>query len=174
TIGQAKLCSQFSDPKTHRQRVTGQSATALDACPCDKFDSTWEAIQTVIFDRHGCTDQTCHGSAAGAAQSGGLNLSRDVAYENLVKVYSVLGQMNRVDPGPPTNDSSLYRKLAAKPKGLSPVPATPMPSGLPAISADELEGLRLWIQYSAQKEGVVAGTEGLFNSCLPPAKPPLL
>jgi hypothetical protein len=174
TIGDAKLCAQFSEPKTRRQRVTGQSAAPLDACPCDKFDSTWEAIQTVIFERHGCTDQTCHGSDAGAATSGGLNLSRDVAYENLVNVFSELGQMDRVEPGSPTNDSFLYRKLAAKTKNLSPVPGTPMPSGLPAISADELEGLRLWIQFSAQKEGVVAGTEGLFNSCLPPAKPPHL
>lgn len=172
TIGDAKLCSQFSDPKTRRQRVTGQAATALAACPCDTFDSTWDAIQTVIFERDGCTNPTCHGSAAGAATSGNLNLSRDVAYENLVKVWSVLGQMNRVEPGSPTNDSFLYRKLAAKTKGLAGVPGTPMPQGLPAISADQLEGLRLWIQYSSQKDGVVAGTEGLLNSCLPPAKPP--
>jgi hypothetical protein len=175
TIGDAKLCAQFNDPKTsRRQRVTGHSASALDACPCDKFDSTWEAIQTVIFERHGCTDLACHGSAAGAETSGHLNLSRDVAFENLVNVFSELGQMDRVEPGSPTNDSFLYRKLAAKTKGLSPVPGTPMPQGLPALSADELEGLRLWIQYSAQKDGVVVGTEGLFNSCLPPAKPPHL
>src|SRR5262245_24186894 len=34
SIGDAKLCAQFSDPQTHRQRVTGQSASPLDACPC--------------------------------------------------------------------------------------------------------------------------------------------
>jgi hypothetical protein len=49
-----------------------------------------------------------------------------------------------------------------------------MPSGLPPISADELEAIRVWIQYSAQKTGVVAGTEALLNSCLPPSKPPHL
>jgi len=174
TIGDAKLCTQFSSPKTKKQRVIGEAPTALAACPCDKFDSTWEALQTVIFERHGCTDQTCHGSVAGAAASGGLNLSHDVAFENLVKVPSVLGQMDRVEPGSPTNDSFLYRKLAAKTKGLTGVPGTPMPSGLPAISEEELEALRLWIQYSAQKEGVVAGTESLLNSCLPPSKPPHL
>jgi hypothetical protein len=173
-IGEAKLCAQFSAPRTRRQRVTGRAPAPLDACPCDTFDSTWEAIQTVIFERHGCTDLACHGSEAGAATSGGLNLSRDVAYENLVNVFSVLGQMDRVEPGSPTNDSFLYRKLAAKTKGLAGVPGTPMPQGLPAVGADELEALRLWIQYSAQKDGVVAGTEGLLNSCLPPAKPPHL
>lgn len=176
TIGDAKLCTQFSSPKTsqRKKRVTGQAPKALDACPCDKFDSTWDAIQTVIFERHGCTDQTCHGSDAGAALSGGLKLTPDVAYENLVNVPSILGGMDRVEPGSPTNDSFLYRKLAAKTKGLAGVPGTPMPQGLPALGVDELEALRLWIQYSAQKEGVVAGTEGLLNSCLPPAKPPHL
>jgi hypothetical protein len=42
TIGDAKLCAQFSSPKTKKQRVIGSSAQALDACPCDKFDSTWD------------------------------------------------------------------------------------------------------------------------------------
>ncbi len=174
SIGDAKLCAQFSSPKTKKQRVTASSAQALDACPCDKFDSTWDAIQSTVFARHGCTDATCHGSVAGAAASGGLNLSPDVAYENLVNVFSELGQMDRVEPGSPTNDSFLYRKLAAATKNLGGVPGTPMPSGLPPISADELEAVRLWIQYSAQKTGVVAGTEGLLNSCLPPSKPPHL
>lgn len=174
SIGEAKLCAQFSAPKTKKQRVTGQAAAPLDACPCDSFDSTWEAIQTVIFERQGCTDQLCHGSVEGAVESGGLNLSPDVAYENLVNVFSVLGGMDRVEPGSPSNDSFLYRKLAAKTLNLAGVPGTAMPSGLPAVGEDQLEALRLWIQYSAQKEGVVAGTEGLLNSCLPPAKPPHL
>jgi hypothetical protein len=174
TVGDAKLCAQFTSPKTKKQRVTGQAADPLASCPCDKFDSTWDAIQTVVFARHGCTQATCHGSEAGAAASGGLNLSPDVAYENLVNVFSQLGQMDRVEPGSPTNDSFLYRKLAAATTGLAGVPGTPMPSGLDPISEDELEAVRLWIQYSAQKEGVIAGTEGLLNSCLPPAKPPHL
>ena len=39
------------------------------------FASTFEAIQTVIFEKRGCTQQVCHGSAA----QGGLDLSPDVA-----------------------------------------------------------------------------------------------
>lgn len=176
TIDEAKLCAQFAAPRTKKQKVVGRAPAALDACPCDAFDSTWEAIQTVIFARHGCTDQLCHGSIEGAADAGGLNLSPDVAFENLVNVYSEQGKMDRVEPGSPTNDSFLYRKLAAKTLGLDigSDAGTAMPSGLPAVGVDELEALRLWIQYSAQKEGVVAGTEALLNSCLPPAKPPHL
>src|SRR5258706_3427850 len=146
TIGDAKLCTQFASPKTRKQRVTGQAAKALDACPCDKFDSTWDAIQTAIFERHGCTDQTCHGSDAGALSSGGLKLTPDVAYENLVNVPSKVGGMDRVEPGSPTNDSFLYRKLAAKTKGLvlGPDQGAAMPQNLAPISEEELEGLRLW------------------------------
>ena len=175
-IGSSKLCAQFTNPTTKGTRVVGRADSALAACPCEKFDSTWAAIQSVIFERRGCTDAVCHGSAAGAATSGGLNLSHDVAYENLVKVWSVLGQMNRVEPGSPLNDSFLYRKLAIKTLGADrvagSVPGTPMPQGLAPLSTDELEAIRLWIQYSAKKDGVVAGTEQLLNSCLPPAAPP--
>src|SRR5262249_44686118 len=64
------------------------------------------------------------------------------------------------------------RKLAAKTLDLAGVPGTPMPSGLPAISKDQLEALRLWIQYGANKAGVVANTQTLLDSCLPPAQPP--
>ena len=39
------------------------------------------SIQTVIFERHGCTSVTCH---SGAVPAGGLDLSPGVAYDNLV------------------------------------------------------------------------------------------
>jgi hypothetical protein len=47
-----------------------------------------------------------------------------------------------------------------------------MPSGLPAISADALRAIRLWIQQGAPREGVVPETEALLGSCLPPPEPP--
>lgn len=37
-----------------------------------QFDSTWDAIQTVIFNRYGCTESVCHGAPA---RQGGLDLS---------------------------------------------------------------------------------------------------
>ena len=43
------------------------------------FDGTYDAIQTVIFERNGCTQDICHGSA----QVGGLDLRRDASYDAL-------------------------------------------------------------------------------------------
>src|SRR5262245_15198518 len=44
------------------------------------FRSTFEAIQTQIFERRGCTATVCHG---GPPFQGGLDLRREGAYENL-------------------------------------------------------------------------------------------
>ena len=46
------------------------------------YDGTFAAIQDVIFARHGCTADACHGSA----RSGGLDLRPDAAYANLIEV----------------------------------------------------------------------------------------
>lgn len=128
--------------------------------------STWGTIQKTIFERHGCTETTCHG----AGQSGGLDLRPKVAYQNLVGVFSPLGQQMRVERGS-RQDSFLYRKLAAATEGLTGVPGTPMPFTGDALSADELEAVRLWIQAGAPETGTVAGTEKLLATCLPPAGP---
>ena len=56
--------------------------------PCDRgttFESTFQGIQSVIFERHGCTAAACHGAAPG---QGGLDLSPAVAYRNLLQVKS--------------------------------------------------------------------------------------
>jgi hypothetical protein len=41
----------------------------------------------------------------------------------------------------------------------------------PALSADELEAVRLWIKAGAPRTGVVAGTGELLDACLPPPEP---
>ena len=46
-----------------------------------------------------------------------------------------------------------------------------MPNGLPPLSADELEAVRLWIYAGAPQTGTVGGTESLLNACLPPPEP---
>jgi hypothetical protein len=46
-----------------------------------------------------------------------------------------------------------------------------MPSGLPAISEDELELLRRWIYGGAPETGTVLDTEELVDGCLPPVEP---
>lgn len=128
--------------------------------------STWSTIQKTVFARHGCTENACHGSA----QSGGLDLRPNVAYGNLVEVFSQLGQQNRVERGS-RQDSFLYRKLAAASEGLAGVPGSPMPLNGDKLTADELEAVRLWIQAGAPETGTVPGTDKLLGSCLPPAGP---
>jgi hypothetical protein len=135
------------------------------------FSSTFQAIQKVIFEKHSCTQSACHGSSA----QGGLDLSTDVAYKNLIDVPSANSAFSRVQPGD-QNRSFLWLKLAAK-TDPSKLPASvqvagaPMPNGLAAISADELEALRLWIFSGAPQTGTVGGTEGLLNACLPVPEP---
>jgi hypothetical protein len=131
------------------------------------YASTWEAVQEIIFERHGCREQVCHGSNA----SGGLDLRTEVAYGNLVEAPSASYRFARVTPG--DNDRSyLWLKLAAKtlPGAVDGV-GTPMPSGLPAISEDELELLRRWIYGGAPEAGTVLDTAELVDGCLPPIEP---
>ncbi|MBY0277439.1 hypothetical protein K2Z84_19075 [Candidatus Binatia bacterium] len=137
------------------------------SCEADQqFSSTFEGIQKVIFEKHGCTEQICHGSSA----QGGLNLSPDVAYENIYDKKSSTA-LKLIEPG--DNDRSyLWLKLAASTNpGSVQISGSPMPNGLPALSADELELLRLWIYAGAPREGTVNGTQGLLNACLPDPEP---
>jgi cysteine-rich repeat protein len=140
-------------------------ACQLTACQ-GPFDSTWLAIQKVIFGQHGCTDALCHGASA----QGGLSLVSHNVHHALIDAYSPLGQMDLVEPGD-QEKSFLWRKLAAATIGLPGVPGTPMPSGPPPISKDELDALRLWIRAGAPETGVVPHTQTLLRSCLPSAGP---
>jgi hypothetical protein len=135
------------------------------------FASTFKGIQSAIFEKHGCTQQACHG----AARQGGLDLSPDVAYQNLFQVKSTASPFNRVEPGDQRR-SFLWLKLAAAtdPSQLPPgvqVQGAPMPNGLPPLSKDELEAIRLWIYSGAPQDGAVNGTQTLLNACLPAPKP---
>ena len=143
---------------------------------CDgDFDSTFAAIQTVVFERHGCTQAVCHGSAA----SGGLDLRPEVAYANLLEAPSTSSPDPRIMPGEP-GESYLLAKLAAATRpGSVTIGGSPMPSGLPPISENELEAIRLWIEAGAPETGSVGdSTTGsssriseLLDACLPAAGP---
>ncbi len=52
-----------SSPGPEPAPVTDPDPPDPDGCE-DSFDTTFEAIQTVVFERHGCTTDVCHGSAA--------------------------------------------------------------------------------------------------------------
>lgn len=158
----------------------GNGATSSEpapnlSCPGGEFESTWEAIQEVIFERHGCREDACHGSA----KSGGLDLRPEAAYASLFEVASTSSSYPRLRPGEPTQ-SYLYLKLKANTEpGSVSVAGSPMPSGLPAISARELEAFLLWIEAGAPETGSVGDSirgkseylEDLLGACLPPATP---
>ena len=151
---------------------TPGGTTGCDAAP---FNSTFEALQKVIFEKRGCTSDLCHGSAV---KQGGLDLTADAAYQNLFEVKSSESELNRVQPGD-RDRSYLWLKLAAatSPADLPPgfqISGAPMPNGLPPISKDELEALRMWIYAGAPLTGTVAGTDKLLDACLPTPEPILI
>jgi hypothetical protein len=151
---------------------TPGGSTQCNAAP---FTSTFDAIQQVIFEKHGCTADVCHGSVG---KQGGMQLTADVSYQNIFQVKSTESDLNRIQPGD-KDRSYLWLKLAAStnPADLPPgfqISGAPMPNGLPALSADELEALRLWIYAGAPQTGTVAGTDTLLNACLPTPEPILI
>lgn len=172
-VGDNKWCALISAPSDKKGKVTGKSVSAPDVCPCERFDDTWDAIQKVIIEGNGCTQLACHGSDAGVASSGGLDLRSEVAYANLVNVGSTRSTDKRIERGS-RQDSFLWRKLAASTLGepLDSDEGAAMPSALPAISEDELEALRLWIQQGAPEDGVVPGVDDLLAVCQPKSTEP--
>jgi hypothetical protein len=144
-------------------------------CASGTFDSTFAAIQKVVFAGNKCTNDTCHGAAA----VGGLDLRPDAAYKSLVEVKSTSSSLQRVMPGRP-DESFLYNKLrAATEPGSVMVEGSPMPSGAPALSTEHLEVIRRWIETGAPREGSVGDSvtgqsdkiAALLGSCLPKATP---
>lgn len=139
---------------------------------CPTYDSTFAAIQATVFEQSGCANSLCHSAEAA---SGGLDLSTAVAYENLVDVPALGSTALLVDPRSPSR-SYLFQKLSAKTQpGSFDIAGSPMPSGGPAISAGQLEAVRLWIEAGAPKQGSVGDTLGrgedeierLLGVCLP-------
>lgn len=134
---------------------------------CTEFAGTFEAIQEVIFENRGCTADVCHGSSA----AGGLDLRAGVSHASLVETSATGASALRVVPGD-RDRSYLYAKLAAATlPGSVDINGSPMPSGLPPLSEDELTALRLWIAAGAPAEGTVEGTQDLLDACLPDAEP---
>ncbi len=150
-------------------------ATETPDCNGVQLNSTFELIQRVVFEGHGCTSATCH---SGPLPSGGLDLSPAVAYDNLIDQppQSVSTEqfpgLARVIPTY-KGRSLLWLNLAAftQPE-LWTAPLRPMPlGGFAPLSFEELELVQLWIEHGATRTGVVPGTERMFDACLPPPEP---
>ncbi len=156
-------------------------ASPIFAQECDqRFDSTFEAIQKVIFENRGCASTNCH---TGPVAAGGLDLSdAAVSYANLVDqpVQTVplddKPKLKRVLPNAQVggkSDSLLWLNVAAATlPELWEAPLRSMPlGGLPPLSLDELELLQIWIEHGAPFEEVVPGTDRLVDACLPKPRP---
>jgi hypothetical protein len=143
---------------------------------CPTYDTTFEAIQAQIFDKKGCTQDACHGRA----ESGGLDLRDGKSLTNLVDARSQSSDLVRVEPGT-ANASFLYQKLlAATEPGSVEITGSPMPAGgVPPLTRDELEAVRLWIARGAPATGSVLDDHGdpggigkLLDACLPDTASP--
>src|SRR5262249_39441878 len=91
---------------------SGSGAGTPKPAQCDRGDSyasTFEGIQKVIFEQHGCTQDVCHGGA----KQGALQLTPDVAYKDIFDVPSAESTLKRIEPGD-KDRSYLWLKLAAK------------------------------------------------------------
>ncbi len=145
------------------------SASVLAQGDCEKqFDSTYALIQDAIFENKGCTEATCHGAAA----QGGLDLREGASFDALVDAPSrTVEGMVRVVPGQKEQSLLWFNLAAATLPGQWEAPLRPMPIGFEALSLDELEAMREWIESGAPREGVLPVTADLLDACLPPAKP---
>ncbi len=141
---------------------------------CPTFDSTFEAIQAVVFEQAGCANSLCHG----AAKQGDLDLTPLHAYDSLMNVASQGSTLPLVNPRNPSL-SYLYHKLSAKTfPGSYSISGSPMPSAGAGISAGQLQAIRLWIEAGAPREGSIGDALGggedelerLLGVCLPEAE----
>jgi hypothetical protein len=147
--------------------IIGTTAASIGSAQqtCPTPASSFERIQRGIFEPR-CNQGYCHGSAA----RGGLDLRADVAYANLLREHDAdaaepSDELEPVDPGH-ADESLLWLKLAAKTLGRKHVPGDPMPIGGLALSPDELEGIRLWIEAGAPETGIVDGVADLVSPCV--------
>ena len=165
-------CDLFDDGDTDNN-------SCLPCAAAVGYDSTFEAIQRIIFESpvYGCSSGLCHGSVA---PQGGLALSDDPntpAIESYAALVNEPGSgasppADRVEPGEPAL-SFLYNKLAAATlPGHDAGGGSPMPSGgAPALTEEHLEAVEKWIRGGAPEELSVEGTALLLGSCLPDPDP---
>jgi cysteine-rich repeat protein len=135
------------------------------------FETTFDAIQSVVLEGYGCTSSICHGQADHQSDLSLYDNDADGSWAALVGVQSTAKpEWNLVEIGDIAT-SFAYEKLAAAtyPEDFTTT-STPMPVG-GALSPDHLEALELWIRGGAPRDGVVSSTAELLGECLPPPTP---
>jgi hypothetical protein len=120
-------------------------------------------IQSTIL-APSCATAGCH---MGAAPAGGLALTTDVAYANLVGITpanatATADGLLRVMAGKP-DSSLLYHKLVFLAGHHAHDYGNPMPTGTNGVSVGQLEFVREWIASGAPKTDVVASMSLLLD-----------
>jgi hypothetical protein len=113
--------------------------------------ASFTAIQNVIFNGKGCSNNGCHG---GGQPANGMSLSNGNSYNAIVNVAARAGGgLKRVLPGD-ASSSFLYRKVAARTSpGSFSIAGSPMPLTGSALSTNQLAALALWIDAGAPESG---------------------
>ncbi|MCO5252457.1 MAG: hypothetical protein M9949_13705 [Candidatus Kapabacteria bacterium] len=111
----------------------------VSECPTNlddvKFVATFSSIQTELLTKN-CALSGCH---AGSIPAGGLVLTSEVAYNNIVNKIA-FGETMYIEPGDPDN-SYLYQRVNTNTSSVMP------PTGkLPQYMIDTL---RVWIENGA-------------------------
>lgn len=136
--------------------------------------STYHEIQHYIFDKS-CVNTACHGAPENA---GGLNLSYEASYQNLVDVVprnpaAAATGMKLIDPGNP-DKSFLLTKLM---RPTAPEFGARMPFAAGKLHDAKIDAIRTWIAEGAERDtklnsigdlSVLRDPEETFQTPAPP------
>ncbi|HUI27553.1 MAG TPA: hypothetical protein VL403_15835 [Candidatus Kryptonia bacterium] len=139
-LSTCNACDTDGDRKVAVNELVSAVDASLNGC-APPPTVTFDELQTTIFTPT-CAMQFCHDVAS---HNENLTLAEGDAYSNLVNVQSVESSLLRVAPGDPTN-SFLIVKLTGPPLGQG----AQMPSGLPPLSASQIQMIRNWILQGAK------------------------
>jgi hypothetical protein len=145
----------------HLRRILAAVALALSSAACDEklsnlagptpdLEPTFTSIQRDIFEQTDSSGRpacmTCH-TNVGRAPFANLNLTHDVAYDQLVNVpSSERPGLLRVAPG---NSDASY--IVHKIEGLPDIIGVRMPRGGPYLTDGQILILRRWIDLGAPR-----------------------
>ncbi len=122
------------------------------AGPSPSLQPTFSSIQANIFEQTDSSGRaacvSCHTNAGGRAPSGGLNLTHDVAYDQIVNIAS--REKSAILYVAPGNSDGSY--LVQKLEGAPGIVGRQMPfSGPPFLTDGQLLIIRRWIDTGAPR-----------------------